>query len=182
MPIATFPPDDPNDDRELIIRLLAILGPRINANGLMFALICRLVDANGFIHTLLHRFADAVFRDSFLLRMARYIKEHPYQAAFMVAGIVLSANPLALAGFGTLGPIAGSIAAGWQASMGASVVAGSLFSVLQSAGMVYGAVMPAIGGGILGSAVVSAVVEAQIERIKEWGRALRGWWNGLTGW
>ena len=42
---------------------------------------------------------------------------------------------LGFIGFSALGPIAGSIAAGWQSSLGAYVGAGSLFAWCQSAAM-----------------------------------------------
>ncbi|KAJ7616732.1 hypothetical protein B0H17DRAFT_1152607 [Mycena rosella] len=77
------------------------------------------------------RFAKAVME---------FIKAHPWELlgslGFIIFGIVLIANPLAAIGFGSLGPIAGSIAAGWQATIG-NVAAGSLFAFLQSVGMVH---------------------------------------------
>ena len=62
---------------------------------------------------------------------------------------------LQVVGFGALGPIAGSIAAGWQSSLGL-VAAGTPFAFLQSAAM-GGAAMGAITiVGALGSAVTIA--------------------------
>lgn len=59
-------------------------------------------------------------------------------------------------GFSGIGPVAGSIAAAWQASIG-SVIAGSFFSILQSAAM-GGAAMSIIAGiGALGGVVAAAV-------------------------
>ena len=57
-----------------------------------------------------------------------------------MAGIILLALTLAIPailgaiGFSAVGPVAGSIASGWQASMGL-VAAGSPFAILQSAAM-----------------------------------------------
>jgi hypothetical protein len=74
-------------------------------------------------------------------------------AAGVVGAPVLLPTTLAMIGFSSLGPIAGSIAAGWQAGIG-NVAAGSLFSVLQSAGMggfgtgIITAVASAIGGAL----------------------------------
>jgi len=65
-------------------------------------------------------------------------------------------NPIALAGFGALGPVAGSFAAAWQASIG-SVPAGSLFATLQSAGMVGAVTIPPAGIAIAGAATVAAI-------------------------
>lgn len=65
---------------------------------------------------------------------------HPYRFALQTVGVLLStaaiACPplLAAAGFSALGPVAGSGAAAWQASIGA-VEAGSLFAWCQSVAM-----------------------------------------------
>lgn len=74
------------------------------------------------------------------------VKRHPVTIPLVTglgaAGLFYAA-PLGLGviGFGTAGPIAGSLAAIWQASLGV-VQAGSLFATLQSAAM---------GGTILGT-------------------------------
>ena len=76
----------------------------------------------------------------------------------ILIGITLCALALAAPailgaiGFSAAGPVAGSIAAGWQASMG-SVVAGSLFAFLQSAAMGGAAAGIFAGIGALGAAV-----------------------------
>ena len=81
-----------------------------------------------------------------------------------IALVVLASATLPILGFSSIGPVAGSIAAGWQASMG-SVVAGSLFSFLQSAAM-GGAAMGVFAGiGALGGAVVAAAGLASL-----WGK------------
>ena len=70
-------------------------------------------------------------------------------------GGVAAPTVIAATGFGTLGPIAGTTAAAWQASVG-NVAAGGLFATLQSAGMggaaALGAVVgiSAIGAGLVG--------------------------------
>ncbi|KAF8460812.1 hypothetical protein BDZ91DRAFT_738264 [Kalaharituber pfeilii] len=69
-------------------------------------------------------------------------RDFPWRKVAACAGLltvavapVLVLGPLAAAiGFGAAGPVAGSIAAGWQASIGL-VEAGSLFAMLQGIGM-----------------------------------------------
>lgn len=69
-----------------------------------------------------------------------WVGKHPEQFALVVSGIILvtfaSLSPaiLAAVGFGPTGPVAQSIAAGIQSSIG-SVSAGSAFAILQSAAM-----------------------------------------------
>lgn len=69
-----------------------------------------------------------------------WVGKHPEQFALIVSGITLvtfaSLSPtiLAAVGFGPTGPVAQSIAAGIQSSIG-SVSAGSAFAILQSAAM-----------------------------------------------
>ncbi|KAG6197129.1 hypothetical protein E4U50_007983 [Claviceps purpurea] len=95
--------------------------------------------------------------------------KRPYSTAFVAAGVLVAAVPaLAVApvlgslGFGALGPVAGSAAAGIQSGIG-NVAAGSLFATLQSAGMG--------GAGI-------AVVNAAVSGAAGAGSALRAfhWW------
>ena len=79
-------------------------------------------------------------------------------------------------GFSAVGPVAGSIAAGWQASLG-SVVSGSLFSFLQGAAM-GGAAMGvftgigAAGVGVAAAGVLVAVrgkVAGLLGKVSSWG-------------
>ncbi|KAG6060490.1 hypothetical protein E4U17_004177 [Claviceps sp. LM77 group G4] len=79
--------------------------------------------------------------------------EKPYSTAFIAAGVLVAAAPglavvpaLGGLGFGSLGPVAASAAAGIQSGIG-NVAAGSIFATLQSAGM---------GGA--GTVVVNAAV------------------------
>ena len=81
-----------------------------------------------------------------------------------IALVVFASATLPILGFSSIGPVTGSIAAGWQASMG-SVVAGSFFSLLQSAAMGGAAMGVFAGVGALGGAVVVAVGLAS-----SWGR------------
>jgi hypothetical protein len=39
--------------------------------------------------------------------LKNHVKEHPWQCAFLIIAIVLMCNPIGLAGFGALGPVAG---------------------------------------------------------------------------
>ncbi|KAF9002628.1 hypothetical protein BDZ89DRAFT_1121141 [Hymenopellis radicata] len=108
-----------------------------------------------------------------------YIVAHPWQVAGFVIGIVLIANPLALAGFGALGPVVGSLAAAWQASIG-SVAAGSLFAFLQSAGMLYAVAIPLTGALMVGAAAGTAVLTASpgVTGIRGKYQQAREWMNG----
>lgn len=52
-------------------------------------------------------------QNAILAAVKNFIKEHPYitaaSAVGLILAIVLMANPVGLAGFGTLGPVAGTI-------------------------------------------------------------------------
>jgi Interferon-induced 6-16 family len=69
---------------------------------------------------------------------------------------VASPAILGAIGFGFFGPIAGTIAAGWQASMG-SVAAGSLFAFLQSAAMGGAAMGFFVGIGAFGGVTAAGL-------------------------
>lgn len=77
------------------------------------------------------------------------------------AGAALTLPVLGAVGFGALGPIGGSAAAGWQASIGL-VEAGSLFAWCQSAAMGGAAAVNTIvaagaaGGGVTALATAAA--------------------------
>ena len=81
-------------------------------------------------------FAHYISMDKF----SRYVHDNPVRFGLQATGVVLStaaifAVPiLGAVGFSSIGPVAGSAAAGWQASIGA-VEAGSLFAFCQSAAM-----------------------------------------------
>ena len=91
-------------------------------------------------------------------KTANYAKEHPFLLGTQVLGGALSlgclAAPAALGplGFAVTGPVAGSLAAAWQASMPLAQ-AGSLFSALQGAAM-GGSAMSGLWAVSGGSAVV----------------------------
>lgn len=68
-------------------------------------------------------------------------------------GGIAAPTVISAAGFGSLGPAAGTAAAAWQASIG-NVAAGSLFATLQSAGMGGAAAL----GAVVGVSIVSAGV------------------------
>ncbi|KAL9117436.1 MAG: hypothetical protein Q9187_006030 [Circinaria calcarea] len=103
-----------------------------------------------------------------------YPRHHPIIFSLQVLGTsaavvpsVIIGGPLALLGFGSLGPVGGSIAAGLQASIG-SVPAGSAFAFFQSAAM-GGA---ALSGVAAGGAGVAGVATAPIAV-----GGLRGWFG-----
>ncbi|KAF2799546.1 hypothetical protein K505DRAFT_194608, partial [Melanomma pulvis-pyrius CBS 109.77] len=73
--------------------------------------------------------------------LVAWCKANPKTLTIIIVAIVVSILFGALApmmlsgiGFSAAGPVAGTIAAGWQASIG-SVAAGSFFAILQSAAM-----------------------------------------------
>ncbi|TCD64197.1 hypothetical protein EIP91_004430 [Steccherinum ochraceum] len=69
---------------------------------------------------------------------------------------VVAPAAVGLVGFGPIGPVAGSLAAAWQAGMGGVVAAGGWFAGAQATAM--GGAMPVIGnviaGGITGGATL----------------------------
>jgi len=80
----------------------------------------------------------------------------------LLAPGILSAPFLAVLGFGSSGPLAGSIAAGAQAGVG-NIAAGSFLATLQSAGMggygvaIVNGVVSAVAG-IIGAATGASIV------------------------
>ncbi|KAI9730422.1 MAG: hypothetical protein M1834_005932 [Cirrosporium novae-zelandiae] len=90
--------------------------------------------------------------------MGHFARQEPLKAALSVGGLLVGVGAaitlpiLGAVGFSAIGPVAGSVAAGWQSSIGA-VSAGSLFAVCQSAAM-GGAVASTIAGvGAAGAGV-----------------------------
>lgn len=106
----------------------------------------------------------------FTSNFSAWVREHPEQFALIVSGIILvtfaSLPPaiLAAVGFGPAGPVAQSIAAGIQSSIG-SVPAGSAFAILQSASMggQAQAIFPLIG--IFGAAMTIWGVVPVVEQV-----------------
>ncbi|KAL9102143.1 MAG: hypothetical protein Q9163_002674 [Psora crenata] len=103
-------------------------------------------------------------RDITLLQsVGSYAKAHPFLTGIQIVGLTLSAASiwavpiLGAVGFTASGPAAGSLAAGWQASMGA-VKAGSLFSWCQSAAM---------GGSALGGIQAVGAAGAALIRMRD---------------
>ncbi|KAF8067989.1 hypothetical protein FPV67DRAFT_1167946 [Lyophyllum atratum] len=147
------------------------------------------------LNNILDVIRDEVLRGRFLKVLGVYSKENPWKCAFFVLGIALMLNPLSLMGFGALGPIAGSMAAAWQASIG-SVAVESLFSVLQAAGMTGAIAIPLAGVGITTLAAVAHLrgavgpqrwlSGADGSPVTEWaqgqyGRPVEEWWKGKYG-
>ncbi|KAH0610131.1 uncharacterized protein H6S33_012677 [Morchella sextelata] len=92
-------------------------------------------------------------------KLIEYAQEHPLQFGLIsitiVAGVAIITVPLAL-GFSSTGPVAGSIAAAWQSSIG-NVVANSFFALLQS--MAMSGTFETIGISLVGAGTVAAFVE-----------------------
>jgi hypothetical protein len=93
-------------------------------------------------------------------KFRRHIEDNPVRFGLQVTGAVVSTAAvlvvpfLGVIGFSSIGPVAGSVAAGWQASIGA-VEAGSLFALCQSAAM-GGAAAGLATTGVGGAAVALA--------------------------
>ncbi|KAI4187411.1 MAG: hypothetical protein L6R41_002828 [Letrouitia leprolyta] len=102
-----------------------------------------------------------------------WIYAHPGRAATILCGTTILGLTLAApailgaVGFGALGPVAGSTAAGWQSSTGL-VAAGSAFSFLQGAAMGGVAMGVITGVGIVGGAVpIVAALAPKAEIVKD---------------
>ena len=104
--------------------------------------------------------------------LTTWIKAHKKETALILAGIIILALCLAMPpilgaiGFGAQGPIIGSMAASWQASIG-SVAAGSLFAFLQSAAMGGAAMAFFMVIGLLGALVAIVGAATTIDLVKE---------------
>jgi Interferon-induced 6-16 family len=93
------------------------------------------------LHPLLYACWSAEFgRYIALNKFERYVHDNPVRFGLQVTGAVVSTAAiivfpiLGAVGFSAIGPVAGSVAAGWQSAIGA-VEAGSLFAFCQSAAM-----------------------------------------------
>jgi hypothetical protein len=188
-----FRPQDPRAIVEAFVR--GYPGPMTNLMKILSTI--NHYKLRDLIKRLINTFADSVFRNRLLRALKHHIATHPWQTAFFVVGIVLICNPIALAGFGALGPVAGkllsklswtgvatnllvgSFAASWQASIG-SVAAGSAFATLQSIGMVGAVTIPATGIAIAGAAVASMGVSKLVNG--EYGKPVKDWWEKNYNW
>lgn len=118
------------------------------------------------LHSFIQQFLTAAVNPprSFFHRVTTgagsYIKAHPYLFAIQLTGVLFSTAAaitipvLGAVGFGALGPVASSAAAGWQASLGI-VEAGSLFAWCQSAAMGGAAINAIIATGAAGGGVTA---------------------------
>lgn len=112
-------------------------------------------------HELIYIQANANLGD----RLLNHVKAHPYLSALQASGALLGAASLGaplilgVAGFGALGPVAGSVAAGWQSSMGL-VQAGSFFAWCQSAAMGGAAASGIVAAGAVGAGVAAGATVA----------------------
>jgi len=84
----------------------------------------------------------------------------------MVLAPIAAVGLLSLVGFSSIGPVAGSIAAAWQATYGGSIVAGSIFSLAQSAAM-GGIVVAGAGEAIVAGAALAGGVAALSQKKKD---------------
>lgn len=104
--------------------------------------------------------------------LTAWVQAHKKQTTLIVTGITLFAFYLAMPailgaiGFSATGPVLGSVAAGWQATIG-SVASGSVFSFLQSAAMGGAAMGLFTGIGVLGAVIAVGGVLAVKERCRD---------------
>lgn len=104
--------------------------------------------------------------------LTAWIKAHQKETVLILTGIIFLALCVAMPailgaiGFGAQGPIIGSMAAAWQASIG-SVAAGSLFSFLQAAAMGGAAMGFFTGVGVLGGVIAVGGALATVKVVKE---------------
>ena len=64
-------------------------------------------DLQRLIKQLLSTLTDRQLYNGLFDALKAHIEAHPWSTAFLIIGIVLLCNPLAMAGFGSLGPVAG---------------------------------------------------------------------------
>ncbi len=130
-------------------------------NAQLFYVLDRLRNQLSYVLDRLRNFATSV---------TSYAHEHPWETAFALLSILsILVVPVILPaiGFSALGPVAQSIAAAWQSSLGI-VAAATPFAFLQSAAMGGAAAGVFYGAGVAGLAVLGGK--------KAVGWAI-GWWN-----
>jgi hypothetical protein len=64
-------------------------------------------DLQRLINQLLSTLTDRQLYNGLSNALKAHVEAHPWSTAFFIIGIVLLCNPLAMAGFGSLGPVAG---------------------------------------------------------------------------
>ncbi|KIY62806.1 hypothetical protein CYLTODRAFT_494402 [Cylindrobasidium torrendii FP15055 ss-10] len=122
-----------------------------------------MTDLRRFTDQFLHMLQSKDLRDRILQVLVDIVNNDATKVALFILGAILIANPVGLVGFGAAGPVAGSLAALWQASMG-NVAAGSLFAGLQAFGMTAApVVLPAAGAGLWGLAMAHPVLKGWLE-------------------
>lgn len=105
--------------------------------------------------------------------MTNYVREHPWEITFALLSILsISIVPIILPaiGFSAIGPVAGSLAAAWQSSIGI-VAAGTPFGFLQSTAMGGAAASIFYGAGVAGLAGLA------IKKAVGW---VTKWWNSKS--
>ena len=99
-------------------------------------------------------------RTASVLRGVKFAAIGTAVGAAVLVPVVIACFPavLAAAGFGTAGVVAGSVAAGWQATMGGYVASGSVFAAFQSMGALGAASVTAVAAGGAGGAATGMLV------------------------
>ncbi|KAF8149952.1 hypothetical protein B0H34DRAFT_731840 [Crassisporium funariophilum] len=67
------------------------------------------IELQNTVKQLIGTIADQRFAAEFMHAIKEHIVNHPFETAFLVIGIVLMCNPVARVGFGSFGPVAGSL-------------------------------------------------------------------------
>ena len=107
---------------------------------------------------------------NFTASVTSYVHEHPWEMAFAllsILGITIVPVILPAIGFSAIGPVAESIAAAWQSSIGI-VAAGTPFAFLQGAAMGGAAAGVFYGAGFAGLALLAG------KKAVDWAV---GWWH-----
>ena len=107
---------------------------------------------------------------NFTASLTSYVHKHPYETAIAllsILSIIIIPVIMPTIGFSAIGPVAQSIAAAWQSSIGI-VAAGTPFAFLQSAAMGGAAAGVFYGAGVAGLAVLTS------KKAVDWAV---GWWH-----
>ena len=83
--------------------------PLVRAVVSLLDIISAKVDLQRLMNELLGTLTDRHFYDGLFNALKAHVEAHPWTTTFFVVGLVIMCNPLAIAGFGALGPVAGKI-------------------------------------------------------------------------
>ncbi|PPQ80923.1 hypothetical protein CVT24_012978 [Panaeolus cyanescens] len=141
----------------------------------------------GLINNILGTITDAAFRKTMMDTFAVHIREHPFETAIFLVGVVLSSIPnLIMMGFGIFSTIkaASSIIQMWKASSGGINAATNALILLHGSHLLLKVVLPVAGAaanevGKWGSGQYGTPVQNWARG--DYGRPVEQWWNGDFG-